>query len=83
MFSGLSSLGIEDVADRDGVIVVRARTARGPVPCPRRGVETGHAITCTRRAGSMKVQLCGLEIGAPDVVLMTQSRRKLRNGRAG
>jgi transposase len=42
MFSGLSSLVIEDVADRDGVIVVRARTAGGPVPCPRCGVETGH-----------------------------------------
>ena len=37
MFSGLSSLVIEDVTDRDGVIVVRARTAAGPVPCPRCG----------------------------------------------
>jgi transposase len=42
VFSGLSSLVIEDVADRDGVIVIRARTAGGPVPCPRCGVRTGH-----------------------------------------
>ncbi len=41
VFSGLSSLVIEDVADQDRVIVVRARTAGGPVPCPRCGTETG------------------------------------------
>ncbi len=41
MFSGLSSLVIEEVADLDGVIVVRARTAGGPVPCPRCGGRTG------------------------------------------
>jgi len=37
VFSGLSSLVIEDVTDQDEVIVVRARTAGGPVPCPRCG----------------------------------------------
>ena len=42
MFSGLSSLVIEEVTDQDGVIVVRARTATGPVPCPRCGARTGH-----------------------------------------
>ena len=42
VFSGLSSLVIEDVTDQDGVIVVRARTAAGPVPCPRCGAGTGH-----------------------------------------
>ncbi len=42
MFSGLSSLVIEDVTDRDGVIVVRARTAGGFVPCPRCAGLTGH-----------------------------------------
>ena len=42
MFSGLSSLVIEDVSDRDGVIVVRARTTAGPVPCPRCAGLTGH-----------------------------------------
>jgi transposase len=42
VFSGLSSLVIEDVADRDGVIVVRARTAGEAVPCPRCGGLTGH-----------------------------------------
>ena len=41
MFSGLSSLVIGDVTDLDGVIVVRARTAGGPVPCPRCGGRTG------------------------------------------
>lgn len=42
MFSGLSSLVIEDVTDQDEVIAVRARTAGGPVPCPRCGGLTGH-----------------------------------------
>ena len=42
MFSGLSSLVIEDVTDREEVIVVRARTAGGPVPCPRCGALAGH-----------------------------------------
>ena len=41
MFSGLSSLVIDDVTDQDGVIVVRARTADGTVPCPRCGGLTG------------------------------------------
>jgi transposase len=41
VFSGLSSLVIEDVTDPDGVIVVRARTAGGLVPCPRCGAGTG------------------------------------------
>jgi transposase len=38
----LSSLVIEDVADQDGVIVVRAATAGGPVPCPRCRAGTGY-----------------------------------------
>ena len=41
VFSGLSSLVIEDVADQNGVIVVGASTAGGPVPCPRCGAGTG------------------------------------------
>jgi transposase len=41
VFSGLSSLVIEDVMDREGVIVVRARAAGGPVPCSRCGSLTG------------------------------------------
>ena len=40
--SGLSSLVIEDVTGRDEVVVVRARTAGGTVPCPRCGAGTGH-----------------------------------------
>jgi transposase len=41
VFSGLSSLVIDGVTDLDGVIVVRARTAGEPVPCPRCGGRTG------------------------------------------
>jgi transposase len=37
----LSSLVIDDVTDLDGVIVVWARTAGGPAPCPRCGGRTG------------------------------------------
>jgi transposase len=37
VFSGLSSLVIEDVLDREDMIVVRALTAGGAVPCPRCG----------------------------------------------
>ena len=42
VFSGLSSLVVEDVTDQDEVIVVRARTPGGPVPCPRCGGLAGH-----------------------------------------
>jgi transposase len=42
VFSGLSSLVIDDVLDQDDMIVVRARTAGGPVPCPGCGGLTGH-----------------------------------------
>ena len=41
VFSGLSSLVIEDVVDQDGMIVVRARTAGGTVPCPQCGTRAG------------------------------------------
>ena len=41
VFSGLSSLVIGDVTDQGEVIVVRARTAAGPVACPRCGSLTG------------------------------------------
>lgn len=37
MFSGLSSLVIEDIRDEEGVLGIRARTKPGPVPCPRCG----------------------------------------------
>ena len=49
MFSGLSSLVIEGVMDQDGVIVVRARTAGGPVACPRCGARTGQVHGFCRR----------------------------------
>ena len=40
VFSGLSALVIEDVADGGDVIVVRARTREGAVACPGCGTET-------------------------------------------
>jgi len=42
VFSGLPSLVIEDVSDQEDMIVVRARTAGGAVPCPQCGGLTGH-----------------------------------------
>jgi len=42
VFSGLSSLVIEDVLDQEDMIVVRARTAGEAVPCPQCGGLTGH-----------------------------------------
>jgi hypothetical protein len=50
VFSGLSSLVIEDVADQDEVIVVRVRTAGGPVRCPRCGSLTGQVHGYYERA---------------------------------
>ncbi|MEU6537854.1 ISL3 family transposase [Streptomyces sp. NPDC047000] len=41
MFSGLSALVIEDVADGGGIVRVTARTRDVPVPCPVCGVVTG------------------------------------------
>jgi hypothetical protein len=54
VFSGYSSLVIEDLADQDGVIVVRAATAGGPVPCPRPRCRLGKGmglLECSRRPG--------------------------------
>jgi transposase len=42
VFSGLSSLVIEDVEDAGDTIVVRARTRSEPVACPGCGEETSH-----------------------------------------
>ena len=51
VFSGLPSLVIEDVTDQNCVIVivivVRARTAGGRVPCPRCSAGTSH-VHCER-----------------------------------
>jgi transposase len=41
VFSGLSALVVEDVADEDEVIRVSARTRDDPVPCPMCGQPTG------------------------------------------
>nr|QIY76811.1 ISL3 family transposase [Streptomyces sp. RLB1-33] len=40
VFSGLSALVVEDVADQGGVIRVTALTRGGPVPCPACGAPT-------------------------------------------
>jgi transposase len=45
----LASLVIEDVTGRDGLIAVQARTAGGPVPCPRCGRLTGQVHGCYQR----------------------------------
>ena len=58
VFSGLSSLVIDDVTDLDGVIVVRTRTAGGPVPCPRCGGGTAHDLA-RRFSGSISTYCCG------------------------
>jgi hypothetical protein len=69
VFSLLSSLVIDGVAEQDGVIVVRARTASWPVPFPRRGALTGQvqgftagrSRTCLRTAAR-----CSCGWGAAD-----------------
>ena len=40
VFSGLSPLAVEDVADGGDVVLVSARTRGGPVPCPACGTPT-------------------------------------------
>jgi transposase len=68
-FSGLSSLVIEDVADREGVIVVRARTAGGPVARPRCGGLTGQVHGyCARTVADVPA-------GGRPVVLHVRMRR--------
>ena len=70
VFSGLSSLVIDDVTGLDGVIVVRARTAGGPVPCPRCGGRTGQVpgITSGRRRARGWPAGGGAGPGAADAV---------------
>ncbi|MDP9843718.1 hypothetical protein J2853_008046 [Streptosporangium lutulentum] len=43
MFSGLSPLIVEDVADKGEQLQVRARTPEGPVSCSKCGAETARA----------------------------------------
>jgi len=52
VFSGLSSLVIEDVTDQDGVIMVRARTPGGLVACPRCGARAGQVHGYCRRTAA-------------------------------
>jgi transposase len=69
VFSGLSSLVIEDVTDQDGVIVVWARTAGGMVPCPRccAGTSQVHGY-CERTAADVPA-------GGRPVVVRVRVRR--------
>jgi transposase len=50
VFSGLSALVIEDVADEGELIRVRARCREVPVPCPGCAVETAHVHAWCERA---------------------------------
>ena len=67
VFSGLSSLVIDDVTALDGVIVVRARTAAGSAPCPR----------CCGRTGQVLADALGVEPIdlAPDPDALQELRR--------
>ena len=56
MLAGLSSLVIEGVADQNGMIVIQARTAGGPVACPRFGTRTSQVRGyCGRSAADLPV----------------------------
>ena len=69
VFSGLSSLVIEDVADQDGVIEVRARALGGPVRCPRCDGLTGHVHGYYQRT------VADVPAGGRPVVLQVRVRR--------
>jgi hypothetical protein len=62
VFSRLSSPVIDGVAEQDGVIVVRARTASWPVPFPGRGALTGQVQGFSRPDG--RGRACGQPPGA-------------------
>ncbi|WP_449657637.1 transposase family protein, partial [Streptomyces doebereineriae] len=49
VFSGLSALVVEDVADGGDVVVVSARTRDGAVPCPVCGTPTAKVHGYHRR----------------------------------
>jgi transposase len=69
VFSGFSSLVIEDVADQDGVIVVRARTAGGAVPCPQCGASAGRVHGYSERT------VAGVPADGRPVVVRVRVRR--------
>ena len=79
MFSGLSSLVIDDVTDLDGVIVVRARTAGGPVPCPGCGALCQTLLAATGFTNkNLRVLIAGLLGSAYTPGQMTYDLRRLR-----
>ena len=71
MLAGLSSLVIEGVADQNGMIVIQARTAGGPVACPRCGTRTSQVHGyCGRSAADLPVD------GRPVVVRVRVRRMR-------
>jgi hypothetical protein len=81
VFSGLSSLVIEDVADQDDVIMVRAQTAGGPARCPRCGAETSQVhgycgrtvadVPADGRPVVVRVRVRRMRCPAPDCPVQT------------
>lgn len=69
VFSGLSPLVIEDVADEDARIVVRARTPHGRAACPDCGVGSG------RVHGYYVRNLADVPVDARRVVVQVRVRR--------
>jgi len=76
VFSGLSALVIEDVADEGELIRVRARSREVPVPCPGCAVETAHVHAwCERAVADVPVD------GRPVVVNVRVRRLACRDWR--
>ncbi|NDU75165.1 ISL3 family transposase [Actinomadura sp. DSM 109109] len=76
VFSGLSGLVIDDVADEGEQIRVRARSREGPVPCPQCAAETAHVHAwCERTVTDLPVD------GRPVMVNVQVRRLACRNWR--
>jgi hypothetical protein len=69
VFSGLSALVVEDVADEGELILVRARTPGGPVACPDCGNETAHVHAFHHRT------LADVPVDARRVIVVVRVRR--------
>ncbi|MGS2646890.1 ISL3 family transposase [Streptosporangium sp. G12] len=69
VFSGLSPLVVEDVADEGERIHVRARTPAGPVACPDCGAPTA------RVHGHYERTVTDIPVDARDVVVVVRIRR--------
>jgi transposase len=69
VFSGLSPLVVEDVADQGERIRVRARTPDGPAACPRCGAETARVHGCHQRS------VADVPVDARRVLVVVRIRR--------